>query len=211
VRYERRELRGLNENRRAENGANDERGRRRKSNGSLEGVQDGQILQGFRGFHGAKGSTGPQLLHDNPFVDRQPIAALTEIWDFGLRNPWRYTFDDWRLGGTGALVIADVGQDAHEEINWEPPGAGGRNHGWRLAFLPLTEPIHDYPRTDGMSITGGYVYRGSALDPREVLGNWDKSARSPQMSLENSTCSVIRAAASTRSCPSSPKEPVTPL
>jgi len=121
---------------------------------------------------------GYRVPDDNPFVDRQPIAALTEIWDFGLRNPWRYTFDDWALGGTGALVIADVGQDAHEEINWEPYGAGGRNYGWRLregrfpydtrtsaAFLPLTEPIHDYPRTNGMSITGGYVYRGSALDP----------------------------------------------
>ncbi|MEO7134888.1 MAG: PQQ-dependent sugar dehydrogenase, partial [Vicinamibacterales bacterium] len=55
---------------------------------------------------------------DNPFVDRQPIAALTEIWAFGLRNPWRYNFDDWTHGGTGALVIADVGQTAHEEVNW---------------------------------------------------------------------------------------------
>jgi len=121
---------------------------------------------------------GYRVPDDNPFVDRQPIAALTEIWDFGLRNPWRYTFDDWALGGTGALVIADVGQDAHKEINWEPHGSERRNYGWRLregrfpydtrtsaAFLPLTEPIYDYPRTNGMSITGGYVYRGSALDP----------------------------------------------
>lgn len=113
---------------------------------------------------------------DNPFVDRQPIAALGEIWAFGLRNPWRYSFDDWTRGGTGALVIADVGQNAREEVNWEPRGAGGRNYGWRLregraaydtrtqaAFQPLTEPIHDYPRSDGMSITGGFVYRGAAL------------------------------------------------
>jgi glucose/arabinose dehydrogenase len=115
----------------------------------------------------------------NPFVDRDPIAALAEIWAFGLRNPWRYSFDDWTHGGTGALVIADVGQSAREEVNWEPIGAGGRNYGWRVregrapydarsaaAFQPLAEPIHDYPRTDGMSITGGYVYRGAALDPR---------------------------------------------
>ena len=113
---------------------------------------------------------------DNPFVDRQPVAALAEIWAFGLRNPWRYNFDDWTRGGTGALVIADVGQGAREEVNWEPPGAGGRNYGWRLregrlgydtrrpaAYQPLTEPIHDYPRSDGMSITGGFVYRGEAL------------------------------------------------
>ena len=75
---------------------------------------------------------GYRVPDDNPFVDRQPIAALGEIWAFGLRNPWRYNFDDWTHGGTGALVIADVGQTAHEEVNWEPAGAGGRNYGWRL-------------------------------------------------------------------------------
>jgi glucose/arabinose dehydrogenase len=120
---------------------------------------------------------GYRVPDDNPFVDRQPIAALTEIWAFGLRNPWRYNFDDWTHGGTGALVIADVGQVAREEVNWEPVGAGGRNYGWRLregrnaydartaaAYQPLTEPIHDYPRSDGQSITGGFVYRGAALD-----------------------------------------------
>lgn len=119
---------------------------------------------------------GYRVPDDNPFVDRQPIAALSEIWAFGLRNPWRYSFDDWTRGGTGALVVADVGQGAREEVNWEPAGAGGRNYGWRIregriaydartaaAFQPLTEPIHDYPRTDGMSITGGFVYRGTAL------------------------------------------------
>ena len=113
---------------------------------------------------------------DNPFVDRRPIAALTEIWAFGLRNPWRYSFDDWTKGGTGALVIADVGQVAREEVNWEPRGMGGRNYGWRLregranydtrqaaAYQPLSEPIYDYLRSDGMSVTGGFVYRGSAL------------------------------------------------
>ena len=120
---------------------------------------------------------GYRIPDDNPFVDRQPIAALNEIWAFGLRNPWRYSFDDWTRGGTGALVIADVGQSAREEVNWEPRGAGGRNYGWRVregrnafdtrlpaAYQPLTDPIHDYPRSDGQSITGGIVYRGSALD-----------------------------------------------
>jgi glucose/arabinose dehydrogenase len=121
---------------------------------------------------------GYRVPDDNPFVDRHPIAALTEIWAFGLRNPWRYNFDDVTRGGTGALVIADVGQTAREEVNWEPAGAGGRNDGWRVregriaydtrtaaAYPPLTEPIHDYPRGDGMSITGGFVYRGAMLDP----------------------------------------------
>src|SRR5688572_18190581 len=50
---------------------------------------------------------GYRIPEDNPFLDRQPIAALPEIWAFGLRNPWRYSFDDWTRGGTGALVIAD--------------------------------------------------------------------------------------------------------
>lgn len=121
---------------------------------------------------------GYRVPEDHPFVDRDPVAALTEIWAFGLRNPWRYTFDDWTRGGTGALVIADVGQSAQEDVNWEPRAAGGRNYGWRLregrsaydartpaAYQPLTEPIHDYPRRDGQSITGGFVYRGSALNP----------------------------------------------
>jgi len=122
---------------------------------------------------------GYRVPEDNPFVDREPITALTEIWAFGLRNPWRYSFDDWTRGGTGALVIADVGQSQREEVNWEPRGAGGRNYGWRVregrnafdvrlpaAYQPLIDPIHEYPRSDGQSITGGVVYRGSELDSR---------------------------------------------
>ncbi|MGH9387731.1 MAG: PQQ-dependent sugar dehydrogenase [Vicinamibacterales bacterium] len=121
---------------------------------------------------------GYRVPEDNPFVDGDPISALPEIWAFGLRNPWRYSFDDMTRGGTGALVIGDVGQNAREEIDWEPRAAGGRNYGWRLregalaydvrlpaAFLPLTEPIHDYPRNVGQSVTGGFVYRGLALHP----------------------------------------------
>ena len=121
---------------------------------------------------------GYRVPEDNPFVRILAGRVLPEIWAFGLRNPWRYTFDDWTRGGTGALVIADVGQTAREEVNWEPPGAGGRNYGWRLRegrnsydarqppfHFPLTDPIFDYPRSGGQSITGGYVYRGAALDP----------------------------------------------
>ena len=119
---------------------------------------------------------GYRIPEDNPFVDGDPIPALPEIWSFGLRNPWRYSFDDWTRGGTGALIVGDVGQNAREEVNWEPRGRGGRNYGWRLregranydarlpaAYQPLTAPIHEYPRSDGQSITGGFVYRGSAL------------------------------------------------
>lgn len=113
---------------------------------------------------------------DNPFLDGVPVAARPEIWSFGLRNPWRYNFDDPARGGTGALVIADVGQGAWEEINYEPRSRGGRNYGWRNregahpnvgsllpAYQPLTEPIHEYSHSLGQSITGGFVYRGRGL------------------------------------------------
>jgi glucose/arabinose dehydrogenase len=125
--------------------------------------------------------TGYEIPPDNPFLDGQPIAALGEIWSFGLRNPWRYSFDDLGAGATGALVIGDVGQNAREEVNYEPAGAGGRNYGWRLregtiatpgvpstppaAYLPLTNPLFDYVRTIGRAVTGGYVYRGTSLPP----------------------------------------------
>jgi glucose/arabinose dehydrogenase len=121
---------------------------------------------------------GYRVPEDNPFAGNDPLGALDEIWAFGLRNPWRYSFDAAARGGTSALVIADVGQNAREEINFEPAARAGRNYGWRLregrqayddrsraAFLPLTEPIHDYDRTIGASITGGFMYRGAALDP----------------------------------------------
>ncbi len=110
---------------------------------------------------------------DNPFNNG---SALPEIWSFGWRNPWRWNFDDVSRGGTGAMVAADVGQNAWEEVNYEPRGRGGRNYGWRNregahdnvtslppAYLPLTEPIHEYGRNSGGSITGGFVYRGSAM------------------------------------------------
>jgi len=115
---------------------------------------------------------------DNPFVTASP--TLPEIWAFGLRNPWRFSFDDGP-GGTGALVIGDVGQNAWEEVDYELPNNGGRNYGWvhreaahptpgvpPLAPFPgapvtLTDPIHEYSHATGVSITGGFVYRGAAL------------------------------------------------
>jgi glucose/arabinose dehydrogenase len=121
---------------------------------------------------------GYRVPPDNPFLRGFPIAALGEIWAFGLRNPWRYSFDDPALGGTGALFIGDVGQNAREEIDYAPAGRGGLNYGWRIregsiatpgvgdtpaAFTPLTEPLFDYGRSSGTAVTGGYVYRGRAL------------------------------------------------
>ena len=106
----------------------------------------------------------------NPFfgsaTDRQ------EIWAYGLRNPWRNSFDR----ETGEFYIADVGQNAWEEINVEPAATGGRNYGWRcyegnVAFNTancgpqsgMTFPVHVYSHGSGCSVSGGYVYRGCAI------------------------------------------------
>ncbi len=108
----------------------------------------------------------------NPFVGRN--GARAEIWAYGLRNPWRMSFD--RL--TGDLYVADVGQNAREEVNVQPATSpGGENYGWRVAEgfacrggggecgtnQGFTPPVLDYGRSDGGSVTGGYVYRGVAI------------------------------------------------
>jgi glucose/arabinose dehydrogenase len=105
----------------------------------------------------------------NPF---QNGGGRPEIWAYGLRNPWRFSFD--RL--TGDLLIADVGQDSWEEIDFLPAGSpGGANFGWNFregkhpfrgnppAALKLIDPVYDYAHNQGCSVTGGYVYRGQAL------------------------------------------------
>jgi glucose/arabinose dehydrogenase len=109
----------------------------------------------------------------NPFIGAG--GGLDEIWSYGLRNPWRPSFDR----GTGDFYIADVGQDRREEVNVATlsSGAGaGANFGWdtvegSLCFEPavgcitggLTMPVLEYDRGQGQSITGGYVYRGGAI------------------------------------------------
>jgi glucose/arabinose dehydrogenase len=119
-------------------------------------------------------SRGYRIPATNPFA--ATAGVLGEIWAFGLRNPWRWSFDDPTRGGTGALLIGDVGQAAWEEVNYEPRGAGGRNYGWRNRegahdnvtspapySLPLRDPLLEYDRGTGRTVVGGVVYRGSAL------------------------------------------------
>ena len=106
---------------------------------------------------------------DNPFAGG---GGRPEIWAYGLRNPWRFSFDHQ----TGDLYIADVGQSAWEEINFQPAASqGGENYGWNIMegfecfrssdcnTTGLVMPVVTYPtRGDGnCSVTGGYVYRGS--------------------------------------------------
>lgn len=105
-----------------------------------------------------------------------PYAGSTsfrpELWNYGLRNPWRFSFDR----ETGDLYIGDVGQNSREEIDVTPAAStGGENYGWRimegLSCYPsgqcdrngLVLPVLDYGHGDGCSVTGGYVYRGDAI------------------------------------------------
>lgn len=121
----------------------------------------------------------------NPFAGQAGMRG--EIWAYGLRNPWRNSFDR----ATGDLYMGDVGQSAREEINFQPAAsAGGENYGWRVregtistgltgqSGTQLVAPIYDYVRGSGtfqgLSVTGGYVYRGpvAALDGQYFFGDY---------------------------------------
>lgn len=121
----------------------------------------------------------PPVPADNPFVGDDELGARDEIWATGLRNPWRFSFDR----RTGDLWIGDVGQDTTEEIDVlraSDGGGRGANLGWDLfegdrefddadpapggaSDGPFVEPVFTYGRDQGCSVTGGVVYRGSAL------------------------------------------------
>jgi glucose/arabinose dehydrogenase len=119
---------------------------------------------------------------DNPFVDKQD--AQPEIWAYGLRNPWRFSFDR----KTKDLYIADVGQSTYEEVDVQAGDSkGGENYGWNImegdscyATSPcdqsgLTPPVFTYTHDSGCSVTGGYVYRGKespSLDGGYLLADY---------------------------------------
>ncbi len=107
---------------------------------------------------------------DNPYATVNDQLA-PEIWSWGLRNPWRFSFDR----ATGDLYIADVGQNQWEEVNFQPAASpGGENYGWNImegsqrysgepVIDGLVNPFAEYNHGQGCSVTGGYVYRGAAL------------------------------------------------
>ena len=119
----------------------------------------------------------------SPDNDRRPTGrnggegGRPEVWAYGLRNPWRFSFDR----ATGDLYIADVGQGAREEVNVQPAASdGGENYGWNsmegttcFAIEPcedtaLTLPVAEYATGEfGCAVTGGYVYRGEAIPALE--------------------------------------------
>lgn len=137
---------------------------------------------------------------DNPFVG---VDGLDEIWAYGLRNPFQFSFDD-RAGGDGTLWCADVGQNQFEEIDFILPG---RNYGWVIMeglhcfnpFSPntpppscdmtgLTMPVAEYDHSTGVSVIGGYVYRGArspALFGQYICGDFSALPASPAGVLFN--------------------------
>ena len=121
-------------------------------------------------------ATGPYSVpSDNPFVNNP--NARPETWDWGLRNPWRFSFDRT----TGDLWVGDVGQNAWEEIDFATAGTGGLNFGWSLregthnykGARPVGEvdPVYEYSHAaGGVAVTGGYVYRGARIP--DLVGSY---------------------------------------
>lgn len=173
------------------------------ANDPVGGLGNSQDLSSFLGkvlridplgSNGLNGQYGVPA--DNPFVGQAGVRS--EVFAYGLRNPWRASFDDGP-GGTDRMFIADVGQGDVEEINLLEPGA---NYGWRIkegSFdfdatvsptpdVALTEPIAEYahPNSEnglpeiGVSVTGGVVYRGNSspdLQGKYIFGDWSTAFR----------------------------------
>jgi glucose/arabinose dehydrogenase len=131
--------------------------------------QNGQTLLGALLRLDVDGGQPYGVPEGNPFVGRS--GWRPELWAIGLRNPWRFSFDRQK----GDLYIADVGQNSFEEVDFQVGGAaGGQNYGWPVmeglhcfpadrscddsGFVP---PVWEYDHSQGCSVTGGYVYRGS--------------------------------------------------
>jgi len=141
-------------------------------------AQDPLVLLGKILRIDVDGAEPYQLPVDNPYYAMS--SRRNEIWAMGLRNPWRFSFDQQ----TGDLFIADVGQNFWEEINFQPAGSpGGENYGWNIMegthcyqqqqcdSGSLVQPIGEYYHEAGhCSVTGGYVYRGEATP--ELSGNY---------------------------------------
>lgn len=118
------------------------------------------------------GSTGPyQIPATNPWAN--DATYRHELWNYGLRNPFRFSFDRQ----TGDMYIGDVGDNTREEIDVVPASSvGGENLGWRIMegrecfgggtacnMNGLTLPVWDYTHNQGCSVIGGFVYRGAAI------------------------------------------------
>jgi glucose/arabinose dehydrogenase len=170
--------------------------------GNLGNAQDltrymGKVLRiDVNGSNGPNGQYG--IPAGNPFVNNPDPNVKKEIYAYGLRNPYQFSFDDGP-GGTGRLFLADVGQDRYEEVNIIQEGG---NYGWRLRegfhALDPTAPVPDVPMLDpiveyahpgkglgqetevGIAVIGGYIYRGQAipqLDGKFIFGDLSTAFR----------------------------------
>jgi glucose/arabinose dehydrogenase len=146
------------------------------ANDPLAAGQNPQTLLGtiIRIDVNAPDDTGYAIPPDNPFVGSD--SGADEVWAYGLRNVWRFSFDM----ATGDMYLGDVGQNQYEEINFEAAvSSGGRNYGWNAfeasnVFNPRVNasnavpPVAEYTHSAGCSVTGGYVYRGMIEDLQGV-------------------------------------------
>ena len=158
-----------------------------QGNGQNKGVLLGKLLR-----VDVSGAGVLSVPADNPFVGQ--AGARPEVWSYGLRNPWRFSFDR----AQGDLYIGDVGQNAREEVDWSSASSGagrGLDYGWNITegiacYDPpsgcdrtgLTPPVLDYDHGDGCSVIGGYVYRGAAIPSlrgryfyADYCGGWVRS------------------------------------
>ncbi len=144
------------------------------ANDPLGAGQNTQLLLGSILRLDVNGQLPYSIPEDNPFVGND--AGADEIWSYGLRNVWRFSFD----AATGDMYLADVGQNQWEEINFQPADStGGENYGWNVweattIFAGGTAeghilPIAEYNHSVGCSVTGGYVYRGEAIPDLEAV------------------------------------------
>ena len=141
--------------------------------GCLQFGPDGLLYIGMGdgGGGGDPGHRAQDLKTNLGKILRVGPGGVVSIWQLGLRNPWRFSFDR----ATGDLYIGDVGQNAWEEIDFAPKGVGSLNYGWNLwegdhpypstakpSRVGYTFPVAEYPHPDGEAVIGGYVYRGAA-------------------------------------------------
>ncbi len=144
------------------------------ANDPLGAGQNRQLLLGSILRIDVDGEQPYSIPPDNPFVDDD--AARDEIWSYGWRNVWRFSFDR----ATGDMYLADVGQNRLEEVNFQPADSpGGENYGWNVwegtqIFAGGSAPNHvppffEYSHALGCSVTGGYVYRGAAIAELEAV------------------------------------------
>ncbi|HEY7683958.1 MAG TPA: PQQ-dependent sugar dehydrogenase [Gemmatimonadales bacterium] len=162
------------------------------TNSPTQAAQDSTVLLGKMLRIDVDGASPYTIPPDNPYVTRS--GWLGEIWQLGLRNPWRWSFD--RV--TGDLWLSDVGEDLWEEVNYLPaPPIGGNNFGWPVmegthCFIPangcptagLVLPVIEYQHSPSCSVTGGNVYRGQRFPALrgtylygDYCGGWVRAVR----------------------------------